>query len=52
MHLISNVDVVVEDMTFMANSNGKLTFACSPGNSTAKSIPLRDTKALVDFSTE
>ena len=49
--LTSNIDVVVENMIFIANSNTKLTFACSPGNLTAKFVPLRSIEALVDFST-
>ena len=52
MRLISDVDVVVKDMIFTANSNAKLIFACLPSNPTAKSILLDDVEALVDFSTE
>lgn len=48
--LTPDFDIVVEDMISTANSNTKLMFVCSPGNPTAKSIPLRDIEALADSS--
>mmetsp|Transcript_9875 Transcript_9875/g.12830 ORF Transcript_9875/g.12830 Transcript_9875/m.12830 type:complete len:390 (-) Transcript_9875:580-1749(-) len=44
--LTSNFDLRIPEMLDAVNERTKLMFVCSPGNPTAKAIPLEDVKAI------
>jgi len=48
--LTPDFDITVNEMISTSNANTKLMFVCSPGNPTAKAIPLSDIEALANSS--